>query len=143
LTGTYNDHPIGVFYYGAVEKWAVFNQDDTSSMPVGAAFNVVIPEIDSRVFIHRATAGNTDGHRTYINHSLTNKNPHAFVFVTQNWNPGGKGGTYNDHPIGVYYNHVAEKWAIFNQDHVSSMPEGASFNILVRAGKVYLPIVVR
>ena len=27
--------------------------------------------------------------------------PNVILYVTQNWNPGGSGGTYNDDPIGV------------------------------------------
>jgi len=37
--GTYNNHPIGVYYNGA--KWTIFNQD-LGAMPVNAAFNVLI-----------------------------------------------------------------------------------------------------
>jgi hypothetical protein len=64
--------------------------------------------------------------------------------VTPNWNPGGAGGTYNDHPIGVWYHDAAQKWAVFNQDR-ASMPDGAAFNVVViRTGyRIYLPIVLR
>lgn len=139
--GTYNDHPIGMWYNNSAQKWAIFNQD-LAAMPEGAAFNVLIPEIDERVFVHQATLTNTVLNYTLIDHPLTNDNPNAFVFVTQNWNPGGVGDTYNDHSIGVYYSHGTEKWAIFNQD-IAAMPEGAAFNVLIRADKVCLPIVLR
>ena len=52
------------------------------------------------------------------------------MFVTQNWNPGGMGGVYNNHPIGVYYN--GSRWNIFNQD-IAAMTSGASFNVEVRS----------
>ena len=39
--GVYNDHPIGVVYDQDVQKWAIYNQDDTP-MPKGAAFNVAV-----------------------------------------------------------------------------------------------------
>ena len=65
-------------------------------------------------FVHVATASNSAG--DYDNHRspLTNGNPNAILIVTPNWNPGGVGGTYNNHPVGVWYD--GGKWAIFNQD---------------------------
>ena len=127
----YNNHPIGVWYSSSAQKWAIFNQNALSSMPIGADFNVLIPATDSAVFVHTATDDNIAGNATYINHSLTNGNPNAILFVTQNWNPsGGEIGVYNDHPIGVYYASLSQKWAIFNQDD-AAMPNGAAFNILI------------
>lgn len=79
-------------------------------------------------FIHRATAGNITGNFTTINHPHCNGDPNAILLVTQNWNPGGVGGTYNNHPIGVYYTGVA--WAVFNQD-LAAIPVNAAFNVLV------------
>jgi hypothetical protein len=81
-------------------------------------------------FVNTATAANISSNWTDIDHPLTNGNPNAIVMVTQNWNPAGVGGTYNDHPIGVWYHSSAQKWAIFNQDQ-ASMPEGAAFNVVV------------
>jgi hypothetical protein len=42
VSGTYSDHPIGVWYSNSARKWSVFNQDNTSSMPTGADFNVIV-----------------------------------------------------------------------------------------------------
>src|SRR5918997_4421723 len=55
------------------------------------------------VFVHRATSENVSANSTYIDNPLTNGNPDAILYVTQNWNPGGGGGTYNNHPVGVWY----------------------------------------
>jgi len=123
------------------KKWAVFNQD-LAAMPAGAAFNVLVATTDSAAFVHTATAANISGNWTPIDHPLTNDNPNAIVLVTQNWNPGGVGSTYNNHPIGVWYSGGAKKWAIFNQD-LASMPDGAAFNVIVIVYKVYLPLVLR
>ncbi|MBD3162680.1 MAG: hypothetical protein GF346_09920 [Candidatus Eisenbacteria bacterium] len=123
--GVYNDHAIGVFYTGS--HWAVFNQDQVS-MPLGAAFNILVQEYDENVYVHTATAENSAGNSTYLDHPWTNGNPDAVVTVTQNWNPGGGPGVYNDHAIGVWY--TGSQWAVFNQDGMS-MPLGASFNVLV------------
>lgn len=85
------------------------------------------------VFVHRATPENIDFNSTYLDDPLTNGNPDVILYVTQNWNPGGGSGTYNNHPIGVWYDPNREKWAIFNQDRVK-MPEGAAFNVAILEG---------
>jgi hypothetical protein len=123
--GTYNDHPIGVYYFDG--KWRVFNQD-FAAMPANAAFNILAPEPGVNVFVHKATAANTVGNASRLDHPLTNGNPNALLLVTPNWNPGGAGGTYNNHPVGVYY--IAGGWNLTNQDGGAIEPN-ASFNIMV------------
>ena len=60
----------------------------------------------SRRSMHRpsfttATAGNYPAAtRPIIDNPVTNGDPDAILHVTQNWNPSGIGGVYNDHPIG-------------------------------------------
>jgi hypothetical protein len=126
----YDSHPIGVFYSTvAGNKWAIFNQDH-AAMPLTASFNVFVLTAGAGVFVHTATAGNSAGDYTKIDNPLTNGNPNAIVFATPNWNPGGVGATYENHNIGVYYNTLAGKWAIFNQDH-AAIPVNAAFNVLV------------
>ncbi|MCS6805580.1 MAG: hypothetical protein NZ823_10625, partial [Blastocatellia bacterium] len=90
-----------------------------------------------------ATSANTTGNWTALNHPLTNGVPPAFVFITDNWNPGGVGGTYNNHNTGVWYAGAGtNKWAIFNQD-LAAMPANASFNVLVIAKRTHIPIAIR
>ncbi len=121
-------HNVGVWYEPTKERWAVFNQDLTA-VPDGSAFEVAIPPAD-RGFVHRAAPPNTVGNATYLDNPLTNGEPDAEVSVTQNWNPGGGNGVYNDHPVGVLYDEDVEKWLVYNEDD-SRMPEGAAFNIAV------------
>ncbi|MDW8019160.1 MAG: membrane dipeptidase [Chloroherpetonaceae bacterium] len=118
--GQYPAAPIGVWYNSG--KWTIFNQD-RSPMTRGAQFNVLVLEPSERAFVHQATAKNTSGHITYLDHPLLNGNPKARLLVTQNWQ-----GVYNNSPIGVYY--TGQQWAIFNQD-LRSMPTGALFNVFV------------
>jgi len=80
-------------------------------------------------FIHRAAAANILAHITVIDHPHCNGDPNAILIVTQNWNPGGGVGVYNNNAIGVYYN--GNRWAIFNQDAATPMPLNAAFNVLV------------
>jgi hypothetical protein len=127
--GASYDHNIGVWYEGVNEKkWAIFNQD-RAAIPAGATFEVIIPPA-SETFVHYATLDNTEGNSTYLDNPLTNGEPDALLTVTQNWNPGGGRGVYNDHPIGVPYKADIGKWAIYNRDG-TTMPDGAAFNIAV------------
>ncbi len=131
-------HPIGVWYNTASHKWTVFNQD-LVAMPLGAAFNVFVPPAGSSRFVHTASPGNIGGSMTYIDNALTNNRPNAMLFVTPNWNPGGSGGTYDNHNIGVWYVIGTRKWAIFNQDG-AAMPSGAAFNVYV-SYDLLLPLI--
>ncbi len=122
-------HNIGVWYEGAdKKKWAIFNQD-RAAVPAGTTFEVVIPPA-SESFVHRAEPDNTFGNTTYLDDPLTNGSPGVPVSVTQNWNPGGGGGVYNDHPVGLFYDEDEDRWAVYNLDE-ARMPEGAAFNIAV------------
>lgn len=123
------DHNIGVWYEGVNEKkWAIFNQD-RAAVPAGTTFEVVIPPA-SQSFVHHATFDNTVGNSTYLDNPLTNGKPAAVLSVTQNWNPGGGRGVYNNHPLGVLYDKDVKKWAIYNRDG-ALMPDGAAFNVAI------------
>ena len=123
-------HNIGVRYDPTARRWAIFNQDQ-SSVPVGAEFNVTVPQ-PSLGFVHRADPDNTVGNATYLYGPLTNGKPDAEVTVTQNWNPDGGEGVYNNHPVSVFYDGDVDQWAIYNRDN-GEIPEGAAFNVSVSA----------
>jgi hypothetical protein len=123
--GALNDHNISVAY--SFSGWAIANQDN-AAMPPNAAFNVLVPNPDASVFVHKATAANSTLNGTTIDYPLTNGDPNAIILVTPNYDPGDVGGTLDDHPIGVYY--VGGKWEILNQDTMA-MPAGAAFNVFV------------
>jgi hypothetical protein len=124
--------PVGVWYDTTMHEWAAF-REDSAAMPAGEGYNVlVVPSnnVGTAVFVQTSTTANTNGDYTLINNPLTNGRPGARIEVTQNWNPGGVGGAYNNHNIGVWYDSVASEWGIFNED-VASMPLGVSFNVMV------------
>ena len=124
--GTY-DHNIGVWYeFADRKKWAIFNHD-LAPVPAGSAFEVVVRG-KSEALVHRATPGNTSANVSHIDDSLTNGKPDAEVSVTQNWNPGGGRGVYNDHPVGVRYDVEAREWTIYNRDF-APIRAGAAFNV--------------
>lgn len=122
---------IGVWYdANSGYRWAVFNQD-RAPMPEGTTFGVTVrEEPGGTAFVHRAELVNTVGNGTYLDDPLTNGNPDAVLSVTQNWNPGGGVGVYNDHPVGVLYDEDVEKWAVYNLDG-APMPDRAAFNVAV------------
>ncbi len=122
-------HNVGVWYeFADRKKWAIFNQD-LAAVPTGASFRVVLPPA-SESLVHRAGPANTVGNTTYVDDPLTNGEPGIALLVTQNWNPGGGAGVYNDHPVGVLYDEDAQKWAVYNRDG-AQIPDGAAFNLAV------------
>lgn len=123
--------PVGVWYDGT--QWAVFNED-VSSMGTLFAYNVlVVPKASKSAFVHKANVSNTIGNRTLLNSPLLNGKPNALILITQNWNPGGGSGVYNDHQVGVRYFKSLHRWGIFNEGG-GAMPLGAAFNVLVGPG---------
>ena len=109
--------------------------EDSRSNPEAAdtrsSAAVAEPEGEA-AFVHRATPQNITNNSTYLSSPLTDGEPEALISVTQSWNPGGGAGTYNDHPIGVWYDPASGQWAIFNQDRAPMSP-GVSFNVVVWA----------
>jgi hypothetical protein len=87
----------------------------------------------SNTFVHRAGPDNISANSTYLDGPSLNGKPEAVVLINQSWNPGGGSGTYNDHPVGVWYDSSRDRWAIFNQDR-ADMPRGAAFNVVVSGG---------
>ena len=122
------DHNVGVWYEPEAQQWAIFNQD-RAAVPAGTTFQVVVPGGPEKI-VHRAEPGNIDENSTYLDDPLVNGKPEAILSVTQNWNPGGGSGTYNDHPVDVRYDTGRQRWAIYNTDD-SAMPDGAAFNVAV------------
>jgi sortase A len=122
------DHNVGVWYEPQAQQWAIFNQD-RAAVPADTTFQVIVPGGPERL-VHRAESGNMDENSTYLDDPVLNGKPGAILSVTQNWNPGGGGGTYNDHPVGVRYDSGHQQWAIYNTDG-AAMPDGAAFNLAV------------
>ncbi len=120
------DHNVGVWFEPERQKWAIFNQD-LAPVPEGATFQVVIPA-EPEGFVHRATPENASENGTYLDNPLVNGKPDAALTVTQNWNPGGGRGVYNDRAVGARYDAGSEAWEVYNEDG-SALPEGAAFNV--------------
>lgn len=126
--GIYDNRPIGVWYDAGTHRWAIFNED-RHTMALRESFNVlVVPRSSSTAFTLTASSLNIGGDSMDINKAATNHHGSAQLQVTQNWDPSGHGGTYNNDNIGVWYD--GAHWLVFQQD-TAAMTVGASFNVLV------------
>ena len=84
-----------------------------------------------KIFVHTATAANISGHITYMDHPDLNNNPSANIVYKHVWNPNGEiTGVYNDNIDGLWYNGIAGRWTIYNED-ISPMVEGAQFFVYI------------
>lgn len=86
----YNDSGIGVWYDGS--RWRVFNQfngGSAPSMPIGAAFSVLIPNplFAPGNYAFRATAPAAATRSIQLDHPLLNDVPCAHPFATAVYNP--------------------------------------------------------
>lgn len=85
---------------------------------------------ENSAFVHTATADTMGFSWTHLHHPQLNGEPDAIILVTHNMTPGGAVPVYDDHTIGVWYNSLESRWAIFHQDG-TAVPLGASFNVEV------------
>jgi hypothetical protein len=124
--GTYNNHHTGV-WLTQQGRWSIYNEDRLVLVPT-AAFNVLCTKAG---FVHRAAPSNIVNNWSVIDHPCCNGRSDAVLLITANWNPGGVGGTYNNHALGVWYTNG--RWAVFNQDR-APMPVTAAWNVLCPEG---------
>lgn len=81
----------------ATVQETIANRTDEAedTRPEGAAFDVT--------FVHRAAPEYISRNSTYLDVPSIHGDPDAILHVPQNWNPGEGAGTYNNHPIGVWF----------------------------------------
>lgn len=127
--GMSNDNYLGIYYFSG--NWLLFNEDQTTPMPLRAAFNTFVPAAGSGSFRHVSSAANTIGFGTRIDDSTVNGLPERIVLATQNWSAGSN--VYNAHPIGLSYVPAGSSgnWHIVNIDRAGggAMPVNAGFNV--------------
>lgn len=126
--GTESANTLGVFEDdGSPSHWSIFHES-AAPLSMGRGFSVFAP-IDSRThYVHTSNAGNSSANYTMLDDAGLNGHPEAVAFVTHNWNPGGIGGTYHDHRIGLEY--FGSHWYVRNED-LADMAIGVSFNVVV------------
>ena len=95
------------------------------AFPLDLSYNVLVPPAAS-TFTETArtgVGGNVVFNWLYLDNTLTNNDPYAFVFAT----PTDNGGI-NTHSLGVFY--FNQRWIIYNEDS-TNMLNGQSFNVFV------------
>ncbi len=79
-------------------------------------------------FVHTATAGNTSGHATTLDHPFLNGMANAIVVITHAFVPGGT--VADTHVSSVWYDTALARWRIYHDDN-AAMPLGIRFNVIV------------
>jgi|CXWL01.1.fsa_nt_gi hypothetical protein len=123
--GVYNNHTTSVGFNSS--NWVVEN-NDFAVWTLGAAINIYGQDPSPNAYLHTATAGNTSGSLTVLDHPLLNGSACAQVNVTPRI--GNHGNTTFD----VFYNPGSGRWAIYN--HALPMAVSAQFNIVIDAEQV-------
>ena len=121
----FNNAPIGVFYDTTAKEWKIFNEN-IAAMPVGAIFNVLIPEIAQRV---NGGATNSFGNQTFFN--IRKHDSAAFLLQTHLFDPfpgitsSVINGVFQVSPIGLFFNPIVTTapipassghWEVFNEN---------------------------
>jgi len=96
--------------------------DDTDTATAMATINLT--NIKDLIYVHTATAANSNGNVTYLDHPDLNNNPDAKIVFSHNWNDG----TYNDKVTGLWYD--GGNWTIFNED-ITNIIEGSTYNVYI------------
>lgn len=129
-SGAANNHATGIFYDTSVAKWSVYNED-LAAMTPNAKFNIRVVTTGESYYKHTTTTANVFGPWTYLDQPNLNGQPSAQIFFAHDYGAAGFGGVAINHPLGVFYDTNAAKWAIFTQDG-AGMPLNAIFHILIR-----------
>src|SRR5579875_187657 len=122
--------PVGaafnVFAVGQAQQVATTQAQNTAFVSSGTTLTALdsfmVPHSgnnQSMEIIDVASVTNSKGNWTYIDSPVTNGNPNAFVNATVNWSVNG---VYDPHPLGVFYDATAQKWAIFNEGSIDPIP---------------------
>ena len=120
--GVYDTANLSVWYDGSVNQWAIFNQN-FANVASGTDFNDVVSPGGAARYI--ATASNTQVFVMNPGLGSTDSNLNAILIVTPSWN-----GVINDHPVGVYYNAPAARWAVINED-LQAIPPNAALDVWI------------
>lgn len=125
--GVYNQSPTGVYYEeGAVNKWAVFNEDETNMLE-GTSYNIYIANDAATTHLHSGDAIHPDPVYSIVNHPVLNGDPNAIAVMTTYWNPSG---VWNNANYGFWYDNAggADEWIIYNEG-LNAIPANAGFFI--------------
>jgi hypothetical protein len=131
-----NGHTPGLVYGEGAQgnQWAIQNVDN-SSMPVGAAYNVMVGSGASnggKAVLLTGSTTNTVGPLVEISNKETNGNPNAVVFETVNADPNLNFGFNDPYQAGVGYATSPDDFEYVFNENGASMPSSPSyFNLLI------------
>lgn len=116
---------VGVFYDTGPDRWGIFNLDH-SAMAEFREFVVYDGSCEMGLGAEQLIACSTPTSHVCSLGSIGEGDPGARLLVTTVLSEETL--IENPHPIGVYYNHSASRWFVFNEDF-ANMPTGALFHV--------------
>ena len=123
-----NNHPIGVFYDTLTKKWLIYNEDFTT-IPAGATFNVKVEKTATAKNFRLITSGdNSSEDFTEIPSNGLNGKTNALFLVNHLFNPNKARldlGVYQTNNLGIWYD--GSHWAVYTENQ--STPLATSYNI--------------
>ncbi|WP_339696118.1 T9SS type A sorting domain-containing protein [uncultured Marixanthomonas sp.] len=130
----YNTGNYGQYYASGLRR--LYNEDQTTAVPLGAAFKVLVDGgVGSTRTEHTSSASNITGNWTIIDHSDLNGNPDATFVMSHYWGVNGAPSqVYLDAVLGVWY--TGSNWAIYTEDTSIAFPEDVAFDIIIAPQEV-------
>jgi hypothetical protein len=92
-------------------------------------FTVILMAQD-KIYVHTATAENSEINLTYLDHPDLNGNPNAGIVFSHVINPNDEPSFLNNEITGLWFDGVEDKWSIYNED-TSEMLNGSKFNVYI------------
>ncbi len=122
-----NHHPFGVWYSSGLSQWSLFNQN-FAPIALDVVYNYFVPASGFGNFLH-VHSGGIEPETLLTNPSVAGQDD-VVIVVTQNWNPDGASGVYNDSRIAIAGDGTTG-WRIVNTSG-DSIPNNAAFNVFSR-----------
>ncbi|MEI6409897.1 MAG: hypothetical protein WCR52_10970 [Bacteroidota bacterium] len=85
---------------------------------------------EKMAFRHVATAANTSGQTTILDHPKLNGNPKAIIFVMPTYNANGATGAKR-YTQNVAVQYKGDRWTIVNENGNVAIAPGTTFNVLI------------
>lgn len=125
----YNTGNFGQYYSASNRR--LFNEDQATTVPEGAAFKVLVNGgAGSIPATHASNASNTTLNYTVIDDFDLNGNPDATFVMSHYWGlDGAPSQVYLDAVLGVWYN--GSNWVIYIEDTSIAFPEDVYFDIII------------
>lgn len=86
---------------------------------------------EKMAFRHVATAANTSGQTTILDHPKLNGNPNAIIFIMPNYNVNGATAEERAYTQNAAVRYNGERWTIVNENSSVKIAPGTTFNVLI------------